>query len=283
MNDHANRGADTAIPPAGFVTDPRSFAPLYQPFLRQWGSNGPEVPSFPPFQQAMPPMPTGNPRNWQGAGAASNQGRIVQAPGSSQPRNPATSNAAARAPANIQRPAGGQPSQETPANGQPTGKQTAAKRPAGKEPADEQPAQKRPAGEVHGAAARGGAAGGERPAGDQPANNNTGAAVPTNPASLSVAERLTRGLITDVEGLNRQEQDELLLWARERRKKWKDIHRDYKFKVKEVTLRGRHRILRKNKPPREPKFTERDVSRPLVFRFPSLLSITSPRTYLLSG
>lgn len=230
-------------------------------------------------------MPMRNSGNWQGAGATGNQGQVGQAPalGNLQPRNPATSNAATRAPTNIQRPAGGQPPRETPANGRHAGQQTAAKRPANEEPADEQPAPKR-----HAGGGRGQVADGERPAGEtppinQPANNNTGAAVPTNSAPMSISERLDRGLITDVEGLTRQEQDELMLWAREKGMKWKDIHQKFKFKVKEVTLRGRDRIVRKDKPPRTPIFTERDVSHPFVLRFPSLLSITIPRRYIPSG
>lgn len=97
---------------------------------------------------------------------------------------------------------------------------------------------------------------------------------------MSIRERLDRDLITDVAGLTRPEQDELLLWAREKGIKWDDIRRKFKFKVKESTLRGRHRILKKNRPPRKAIFTERDVSY-LTLRFPSFLSPTTLHRYLL--
>lgn len=77
---------------------------------------------------------------------------------------------------------------------------------------------------------------------------------------MTISQRLDRGLITDVAGLTRPEQDELLIWARDKGIKWKDILRKFKFKVKESTLRGRHRKLMKGRAPRKPEFTERDVS-----------------------
>lgn len=86
---------------------------------------------------------------------------------------------------------------------------------------------------------------------------------------MTISERLDRGLIKDVAGLSRQEQGELLIWAREKPIKWKDILRKFKFKVKESTLRGRYRKLMKGGIPRKPEFTERDVSYLLVFGLPS--------------
>ncbi|KAK7730468.1 hypothetical protein SLS63_005713 [Diaporthe eres] len=172
-----------------------------------------------------------------------------------EPRNPATSNTASNAPVNVQQPAGGQESQKRPANGAPAGSQPSPKRRAGEEPSGQQPA-------VEG---RGEDTGGEGSAREgspdsQPSTNNTTrTALPTNAAAtMSISERLDRGLITDVAGLNSQEQDELLLWARGKGMKFKDIVRKFKFKVKESTLRGRHRRLTKGRLPRKPEFTERD-------------------------
>lgn len=253
-----------------FAPDPRSFGSYPQPLPPQWMNNGPGFPNFrQPGQQGvhqpMPPMPMGNQGNWQGASAAWNTGQVVQTASNLQPRNPATSNTASNAPVNVQQPAGGQESQKRPANGAPAGSQPSPKRRAGEEPSGQQPA-------VEG---RGEETGGEGSAREgspdsQPSNNNTTrTALPINAAAtMSISERLDRGLITDVAGLNSQEQDELLLWARGKGMKFKDIVRKFNFKVKESTLRGRHRRLTKGRLPRKPEFTERDVSYPFVFRFP---------------
>lgn len=113
---------------------------------------------------------------------------------------------------------------------------------------------------------------------------------------MSISERLDRGLITDVAGLTRAEEDEILLWARSRVPKipWETIRTRYKFKVTQNTLRGRHRKLKAgDKPlPRKPVFTERDVSQPPCISFPfasvqhytvqiSLFRMQRPRTNLL--
>ncbi|KAL2284278.1 hypothetical protein FJTKL_09004 [Diaporthe vaccinii] len=275
VNDGANGRADAGFPSTSFALDPRSFGSYPQPLQPQWMNNGPGFPNFPQpgqqgVQQPMPPMPTGDQGNWQGAGAAWNPGRVVQAASNLQPRNPATNNAASNAPVNLQQPAGGQASQKRPANGAPGGNQPAAKRRAGEEPSDQQPAPQKYAGgrpAVRTPAVEGleGGASGEGSAsegspGCQPGNNNTTrTALPTNDAAtMSIAERLDRGLITDVAGLTRQEQDELLVWARDKGIKWKDILVKFKFKVKESTLRGRYRKMKKGPLPRKPEFTERD-------------------------
>lgn len=255
----------------------------------------------------MPPMPMGNHGNWQGAGAARDQGQVVRAPVNPQPRNSATSNAAYNRAANIQQPSGNQPSGNQPSANQPasrgptgnqpvlkrsaghepSGKQSSRKRPVEEEPAGEQPAPKRHAGGGRGARADGQRPAGEGNSGEQLADNNTDAAVPTNPATMSISERLDRGLITDVAGLTRAEEDELLLWARSRVPKipWETIRTKYKFKDKQDTLRGRWRRLNAgDKPlPRKPVFTERDVSHLLILRFHSLPSHTTPHIYLFSG
>lgn len=85
---------------------------------------------------------------------------------------------------------------------------------------------------------------------------------------MSLSERLDKDLVNDVANLTRAEEDELLLWARGKGIPWKEILKKYKFTVKESTLRGRHHKLALNGPPREPKFTERDVSHLFVFRSP---------------
>lgn len=245
-------------------------------------------------------MPMGNHGNWQGAGAARNPGQVVRAPVNPEPRNSAASNAANNRSADIQQPAGyqpsgyqpsgyqpssNQPSRKQPASGGPFGKppvpkrsadeepsgeqpslkRTASRGPAGEELAGERPAPKRHAGRGHGARANGQEAAGEGPPGDQPANNDTGASVPTNPATMSITERLERNLITDVAGLTRAEEDELIIWARSRVPKipWETIRTRYKFKISQNTLRGRGRKLkaRGKALPRKPVFTERDVSR----------------------
>lgn len=250
----------------------------------------------------MPPMPMGNHGNWQGAGAARDPGQVVRAPANPEPRNSAASNAANNRSADIQQRAGYQPSGyqpssnqpsriqpasrrpaskqpvlvlkrsagEEPSGEQPSLKRTTSKGPAGEEPAGEQPAPKRHAGGGRGARADGQRAAGEGPPGDQLANN-TGAAVPTDPATMSITERLERNLITDVAGLTRAEEDELIIWARSRVPKipWETIRTRYKFRISQDTLRGRGRKLkaRGKALPRKPVFTERDVSRLLLFRF----------------
>lgn len=261
----------------------------------------------------MPPMPMGNHGNWQGAGAARNPGQVVRAPANPEPRNSAASNAANNRSADIQQPAGyqhsgyqpsgyqpssNQPSRiqpasrrpaskqpvlvlkrsagEEPSGDQPSLKRTASRGPAGEESAGEQPAPKRHAGGGHGARVNGQEAAGEGPASNQPANDNTGAAESTNPATLSIAERLEKNLITDVAGLTRAEEDELIVWARSRVPKipWETIRTRYKFRISQNTLRGRGRKLeaRGRLLPRKPVFTERDVSHLLLLRFHSLPS-----------
>ncbi|KAK2604750.1 hypothetical protein N8I77_007651 [Diaporthe amygdali] len=89
----------------------------------------------------------------------------------------------------------------------------------------------------------------------QPAS---GAAAPTNPAPMTIAQRLDNGLIEDVEGLTREEEDELVDWAREKGMTWDAIRRKFKFPLQESTLRVRFRTRRMDRPPRVPEFTERD-------------------------
>lgn len=97
---------------------------------------------------------------------------------------------------------------------------------------------------------------------------------------MSISERLERNLITDIKGLTRQEEDELLYWAKEIKKmKWKDIRSRFKFKLEENTLRGRlwHYQIKKDlkkPPPRKAIFTERDVSYLFVLHLPSIPSDT---------
>lgn len=227
--------------PANVARDPRSFAPFNRLPHRPSVNNGPGVPNAPqPGQQAVQHprlyMPPGNSGNIPGSGAARNQGQLAGAQGNLQPRNPAPSNAAYPVPANIQQPSGEQSSRK--------------RRPPGGPPGDLPPAKKS---KIGGSAS------------DQPANNNT--------APRSMRERLDNGEITDVAGLTRAEEDEIILWARERRMPWAEVQRRFKFTCALPTLRGRHRNLKKAQEgvrlKRRPEFTARDVSYLLLIYIPS--------------
>lgn len=121
--------------------------------------------------------------------------------------------------------------------------------------AGEQPSLKRPAG--NGSA-------------DEERNTKT-----QSPAPMSISELLDRDLITDVAGLKKKETDEILLWGRRKDMKWSEIHKRFNFECAESTLRGQYRGLVKSRPPKVPKFTERDVSYYPLFCFTSSVSDTS--------
>lgn len=145
------------------------------------------------------------------------------------------------------------------------------------------------------------AAANNAPNNQQQAENNTGsAAAPSNPsqvaapsnsAQMTIAERLDRGLITTIQGLNQRETEQLIDWARAQRPKitWNEIHRRFRFKDfgerwAVSTLRGNRRNRtyrddppanghRRRAPPRVAEITDSDVS------FPLLLPLYSPSRY----
>lgn len=86
-------------------------------------------------------------------------------------------------------------------------------------------------------------------------------------------ERLDNDEITDVAGLTRAEEDEIILWAHEQGMRWAEVQRRFKFTCALPTLRGRHRNLSKAQEgihlKRKPEFTARDVSYLLLLYIPS--------------
>lgn len=102
-------------------------------------------------------------------------------------------------------------------------------------------------------------------------------------APRTIAERAAAGEIQSIEGLTREEQGELLVWARSQEIPYREIIRRYGFTQSENGLRGWHMQIVNNRPPRVATFTPEDV------RFPSLalkLLITaitySPHTLCIS-
>lgn len=81
-------------------------------------------------------------------------------------------------------------------------------------------------------------------------------------APRTIAERAAVGEIRSVQGLTRQEQGELLLWARSRQPPmtYREIIRRYGFTLTEGGLRNWHYSLVNNNAPREATFTADDVS-----------------------
>lgn len=96
-------------------------------------------------------------------------------------------------------------------------------------------------------------------------------------APRTIAERAAAGEIQSVEGLTREEQGELLVWARSQEIPYREIIRRYGFTQSEGLLRGWHMQIVNNRPPRVATFTPEDVC------FPSLalkLLTTTAITYL---
>lgn len=126
-----------------------------------------------------------------------------------------------------------------------------------------------PRNEARNAPARAQQAGGEQPSTGQPPSGQPSAGASDH--QLTISERLDRGLITDVAGLTRAEENEVLLWARGQGMKWNDIHEKFKFKVALSTLRGRFReLIHNGKPPKIPQFNKTDVSCQPFLLFPHI-------------
>lgn len=250
--DCPNELLDANVPVVPFAHVPArpSHPPAPQPWLHGAGVLNVPQQGQQPFQELMFLAPRGNQGNHQGSGADWHLGQVAHPPGNLQPRDLVPLSEAPSTPANTKQAAGGQPSLKRPAGGEPPGTQPALKRTAVEESVGEQ--------------------------------RNTSDA-PTNTANLSVSELLDRGRITDATGLNKQEVDELLLWARRKGIKWREIHRRFKFELAESTLRVRYRNLVKSQPPKVPEFTERDVSSHLMICFPSTLPDTVYIEYFVPG
>jgi len=243
---YAHEFLDTTVPPVVLAEDPSGPShPLSPQLLMDNGAGLPIVPQqgqLQPVQQPIFPAPMGSQGNHQEGGAAWQPGQAAQAPGNFQSRNLAPHNEAPITPADIQKAAASeQPSLKRRADGAPLGNQPEPKRHDG-----------------------GGAA----------CNSNQLSIGPTDPAPMSVSERLEKGLIATVASLTKEETNELLLWARRKNMKWREIHERFKFGRAESTLRVRYRDLVKSRPPKVPKFTERDVSYHLLFCFSYLHSDT---------
>lgn len=89
-------------------------------------------------------------------------------------------------------------------------------------------------------------------------------------APRTIAERAAAGEIQSIEGLTREEQGELLVWARSQQIPYREIIRRYGFTQSDNGLRTWHLQLVNNRPPRVATFTPEDVC------FPTL-----PSNYLL--
>lgn len=81
-------------------------------------------------------------------------------------------------------------------------------------------------------------------------------------APRTIAERAAAGENLRAQDLTREEQGELLLWARNRQPPmpYREIIRRYGFTLTEGGLRHWYHVLDKNKPPRVATFTTEDVS-----------------------
>jgi hypothetical protein len=78
--------------------------------------------------------------------------------------------------------------------------------------------------------------------------------------SPTIAERAAWGEVLHAPDLSREEQGQLLIWAREQNIDYKDIKDTYGFLQSTTTMRGWHMVLVRNRPPRVPIFTDKDVS-----------------------
>lgn len=76
----------------------------------------------------------------------------------------------------------------------------------------------------------------------------------------TIAERAAAGEILSVQSLTREEQGELLVWAREQGFSYREIIRRYGFTQTAEGLRTWHRNIVLNRPGRVPSFTDTDVS-----------------------
>lgn len=76
----------------------------------------------------------------------------------------------------------------------------------------------------------------------------------------TIAERAARGEALHAPDLTRQEQGELLVWAREENMGYKEIKTKYGFEQTTDTMRGWHMALVRDRPPKVPTFTDEDVS-----------------------
>lgn len=103
-------------------------------------------------------------------------------------------------------------------------------------------------------------------------------------APRTIAERAAAGEIQSVNGLTREEQGELLIWARSQDIPYLEIIRRYGFTQSETALRNwRHQIVN-NRPPRVAVFTPEDVCFPsLTLKLLTTTDITySPYTPCMS-
>lgn len=92
-------------------------------------------------------------------------------------------------------------------------------------------------------------------------------------ARRTIAERAAAGEIRSIQGLTREEQGELLVWARDQGIQYREIIRRFGFTLSEAGMRTWWRVITLNHPDRVPKFTATDVG--LAIYFPRAI-ITKP-------
>ncbi|POS76545.1 hypothetical protein DHEL01_v205068 [Diaporthe helianthi] len=250
--------------PTTFMAPPPPYGPPSLPPPYGFIDNGvglPYIPSYgqPPRYQPILLTPAGNQGAGQGgAGVAGQPPQVAQTQGNRQPynvapRSAAPHNEALNAPAGSQQAGGENSAQKRPAGGAPHDKQPASKKRAGRgapgrapsqQPATGQPAPRQPPPR-------------QPPSGQPPSGQPS---VGVSDQQLTTSERLDRGMITDVAGLTRAEENEVLLWARREEIKWRDIHKKFNFKQAPSTLRGRYRDMMhpNGKPPKVAVLTRRD-------------------------
>lgn len=86
-------------------------------------------------------------------------------------------------------------------------------------------------------------------------------------ARRTIAERAAAGEIQSVQGLTREEQGELLVWARDQEPPipYREIIRRFGFTQTEEGLRTWWRVITLNNPDRVPSFTATDVGLATLF------------------
>lgn len=85
-------------------------------------------------------------------------------------------------------------------------------------------------------------------------------------ARRTIAERAAAGEIRSIQGLTREEQGELLVWARAQGIQYREITRRFGFTLTEEGLRTWWRVITLNHPDRVPRFTATDVG--LAIHYP---------------
>lgn len=93
-------------------------------------------------------------------------------------------------------------------------------------------------------------------------------------APRTIAQRAAAGEIQSVQGLTREEQGELLVWARQQGVQYQEIIDRYGFTLSSEGLRTWHRNMVLNHPDRVPTFNATDVG--LFTLLPRTITTTPP-------